>query len=447
MRKAFMIAATGSNCGKTTITCGLLKAFQQKNYRLGSYKCGPDYIDPMFHAQILGVPCKNLDLFFTGEEQTKDLFLQDNNKDLSIVEGVMGLYDGIAGGDQASSYHLAKALGLPVILTVNAKGMGYSLLALIKGFLSMDTSHRIKAVILNRISKGYYEKIAPLIEQELGIKVAGYLPEQKGKTLESRYLGLKLPQEIADLKELTEHLGQQVAKTIDLDLLEQLALPLPEEQKETTVHATKKAPSVKIAIARDEAFCFYYEDNLRMLREAGAHLVPFSPLHDQSLPEDCKGLILGGGYPELFAETLSQNTSMLQSIRSAIKRGLPSIAECGGFMYLHHSIIKEDGGAYPMCDVLPGDCFNTTRLTRFGYVSIAEKEPAFLPPDTSIRGHEFHYYDSSENGSDAISVKPLTDKSWESSFIGKNHWWGFAHLYYPSSPAFPKNFVQRCQEI
>lgn len=448
MSRGFLIAATGSGCGKTTITCGLLMAMKQQGLRVQSFKCGPDYIDPMFHKKILGVPSKNLDLFFSGASGVREVFYRGNDSDVSVVEGVMGLYDGLhAESIEGSSYALASALNLPVILVVDAHGMGRSLLAVIAGFQKMDVEHRIAGVLVNRISKSYYGMIKPVIETELQISVLGYLPKQAEGTLESRYLGLKLPDEVTDLMDQASKLGELLSETVDMEALLKVS-----EIKDDYDFKEKEKPSsspekkaVRIAIARDEAFCFYYEENLRILRECGAELVEFSPLHDAHLPSDISGLILGGGYPELFAKKLSKNTLMRQEIQEVIHRGMPSLAECGGFMYLHESMEDAKGNHYPMCGVIPGNCYNTGKLVRFGYITLEDCESRFLSKDSSkIRGHEFHYYDCEENGSDAVSTKPVTGRNWMSSLIGENHWWGFAHLYYGSNLDFPRKFIRCC---
>ncbi|MBR6404054.1 MAG: cobyrinate a,c-diamide synthase [Eubacterium sp.] len=453
MKNAFMIAATGSGCGKTTITCGILEALKRRGYNSRSFKCGPDYIDPMFHKDILGIPSKNLDLFFTDKDVTRDLFLMNNDSDISVVEGVMGLYDGISPlSDEASSYELASALDIPIILVVDAKGMGRSILAVIRGFIDMDFENRICGVILNRISQGYCDKIKPVIENELRIKVFGCFPSQKEGTLESRYLGLKLPNEIDDLKEKVIELARKLEQTIDIDGI--LKVSNYDHKKNVVVKTKDISNKVRVAIARDEAFCFYYEDNLRLLRESGADLVEFSPLHDSTHPENIDGIILGGGYPELYAEKLSANVSMLNSIRNALENDIPSLAECGGFMYLHSELKLKDGNSYPMVGLIKGTCEYTGHLVRFGYINIEEKKHIFLSEGNKIiKGHEFHYFDSNNNGSDCISSKPIigstnqsVGNSWDSGFVSDNHWWGFAHLYYPSNPEFPDYFVKSCFE-
>ncbi len=462
MNRGFLIAATGSGCGKTTITCGLLMALKQSGHRVRSFKCGPDYIDPMFHKKVLGIPSKNLDLFFSGSDGIREVFYRENDSEISVVEGVMGLYDGMNPvSNEGSSYEVASVLDLPIVLIVDAHGMGRSILAVISGFLQMDIEHRIAGVILNKISKSYYGLIKPVIEEELGIAVFGYLPKQTDGTLESRYLGLKLPEEVKDLTEQADALGKLLQETVDLERLlecselsEDDAVAALSHWKENhvvqnAVKASGEQDSYpRIAVARDEAFCFYYEENLRLLEEMGAELVFFSPLHDAHLPENIQGLLLGGGYPELFAKKLSENTSMREEIAYAIKQEMPSLAECGGFMYLHESIEDASGVKYPMCSVIPGNCYNTGKLVRFGYITMEEKMAQFLPADAAkIRAHEFHYYECEENGADAISIKPVTGRNWESAIIAENHWWGFAHLYYGSNETFPRVFVEACRRF
>jgi len=442
MKNAFMIAATGSGCGKTTITCALIQAYLDRGKTVRAFKCGPDYIDPMFHSKVLNVPSKNLDPYFTTPEETERLFLADNDAEISIVEGVMGLYDGISpSSDRASSYELACVLDIPIVLVVNAKGMGRSILAMIRGYLSMDTQKRIKAVILNQISPMYFETIRSVIEEELSVVVLGYFPRQESG-IESRYLGLQLPEEIRDIRERLKKAGDCISRTADLDKL--LAISECSEERKVPESETSASQKVRIAVARDAAFCFYYEDNLRLLRENGAEPVFFSPLDDEKLPEDIQGLLLGGGYPELYAEQLQNNETIRKDIRNAIRLGLPSLAECGGFMYLHDTI-RADNRDYEMCGVIPGGCRNTGKLVRFGYTELREKEPRFLPEGSKpVKAHEFHYYDSDHNGTDAVCVKPVSGRSWEAAEIGENHWWGFAHLYYPSNPEFVRCFVQKC---
>nr|WP_308668430.1 cobyrinate a,c-diamide synthase [uncultured Agathobacter sp.] len=467
----FMIAAPKSGSGKTMITCALLQLLKDCGKNVSSYKCGPDYIDPMFHKKVLGVPSKNLDTFFTDEKTTVQLFLDKRaDGDFAVLEGVMGLYDGLGGiYEQGSSYHLAKVTQTPIILVVDAKGMGKSVLALIAGFLQYDTQHLIKGVLLNRMSKGYYDIIKPLIEKELSVKVVGYFPEQKDIRLESRHLGLVMPDELADIKEQLDELAGRLKKTIDLDMLLDIAVEAEEisdsgnadiynvknigNYDQNEFSQNKAINTVNIAVAMDEAFCFYYEDNLRLLEKCGAKLQYFSPLHDTKLPDNCDALLLGGGYPELYAKELSENLSMRNSIKTAFKTGLPTVAECGGFMYLHtyiHNICEEDADAqnyvFGMTGALDSECHFKGKLVRFGYIELAEKHNNFLPPNEKIKAHEFHYYDSTDNGADCIATKPATGRSYDCVISHDNYWLGFPHLYYPSNPHFAESLVRKAYE-
>lgn len=470
----FMVAAPKSGSGKTMITCALLQLIKDSGKKVSSYKCGPDYIDPMFHRKVLDVPSKNLDTFFTDEKTTVQLFLDGRSDgDFAVLEGVMGLYDGLGGiYEQGSSYHLAKVTQTPIILVVDAKGMGKSVLALIAGFLQYDTQHLIKGVLLNRMSKGYYDIIKPLIEQELSIKVVGYFPEQKNIRLESRHLGLVMPDELADIKEQLDEIADRLKKTIDLEVLLGIATEAEEicdsgnadrdngqiisigygqnieiynEKSIGDCKQNEFTQNINIAVAMDEAFCFYYEDNLRLLEKYGAKLQYFSPLHDAELPDNCDALLLGGGYPELYAKELSENISMRNSIKTAFKAGLPTVAECGGFIYLH-TYIHNQNYVFDMAGALAGECHFKGKLVRFGYIELEEKHSNFLPPDEKIRAHEFHYYDSTDNGTDCIATKPATGRKYDCVISKDNYWLGFPHLYYPSNPHFAESFVRKAQE-
>lgn len=457
----FMIAAPKSGSGKTMITCALLQLLKDSGKNVLSYKCGPDYIDPMFHKKVLGVSSKNLDTFFTDEKTTVQLFLDERaDGDFAVLEGVMGLYDGLGGiYEQGSSYHLAKVTQTPIILVVDAKGMGKSVLALIAGFLQYDTQHLIKGVLLNRMSKGYYDIIKPLIEKELSVKVVGYFPEQKDIVLSSRHLGLVMPDELSDIKKQLNETADRLKKTIDMDLFIDIAEAADEigdsgsadkDKRQTLKNAELmrlqgQNNTINIAVAMDEAFCFYYEDNLKLLEKCGAKLQYFSPLHDTELPDNCDALLLGGGYPELYAKELSENISMRKSIKTAFEAGLPTVAECGGFMYLH-TYIHNQNCVFDMAGALDGECHFKGKLVRFGYIELEEKHSNFLPSDEKIRAHEFHYYDSTDNGTDCIATKPATGRKYDCVISRDNYWLGFPHLYYPSNPHFAESLVRKAYE-
>lgn len=449
-----MIAAPKSGSGKTTITCAILSALKSRGVDVAAFKCGPDYIDPMFHREIIGVKSRNLDLFFTDADRTRALFEDETDCDMAVIEGVMGLYDGLGGvSEEASSYALACALNKKIVLVVDVHGMGRSVLAYIKGFLDYDTEGRIAGLILNRVSPMFYKSLRELIEEELKIRVVGYYPDCKESSFESRYLGLRLPGEIADIRTRVEEAGKKAQETIDLDLLLELAGVVSAGDKANKVSAEDitnrkhaKDRPVTIGVAYDAAFCFYYEDNLRRLEKSGANLVFFSPLKDKAIPDNVDGLLLGGGYPELYAKELMDNEDMKKSIAEAIGGGMPSLAECGGFMYLHKKLVDKDGESYDMCGVIDGSCTYAGKLVRFGYVSVSEKSPCWLSESSEIRGHEFHYYDSDCNGSFCLAKKPVGGKEWEFGHVSDRNFWGFAHMYYESCPEFAEGFVRRCKE-
>lgn len=454
-----LIAATKSGSGKTTITCALLQALKERGIRTRAFKCGPDYIDPMFHKQIIGVPSRNLDTFFSGPEQIRELYQMnsketDDRAEISVIEGVMGLYDGLGGiREEGSAYHLAEVLDIPIVLVLDAHGMGRSMIPLLFGFLKYDKSHRIRGVILNRTTPMFLQTIAPLIEQELKLPVLGCFPKTQKLVMPGRHLGLVMPDEIDDIRRQLHEAAVQLEKTVDIDRILAIADEAGEwetgnelEPGNEPLTGWNRCANLRLAVAQDEAFCFYYEDNLRMLRESGVTIVPFSPVHDQTLPEDIDGILLGGGYPELHARALAANKKMRKAIRDSITAGMPSVAECGGFMYLHDTLVDKTGASFGMAGVLPAECKDTGKLVRFGYVEIEEKEAGWLPAATRIRGHEFHYYDSSDNGMDCVAQKPVTGRSWPCIHSTPEHWWGYPHLYYPSNPEFVYHFVAQMRK-
>ncbi|MBD5550429.1 MAG: cobyrinate a,c-diamide synthase [Lachnospiraceae bacterium] len=469
--KRVMIAAPKSGSGKTVVTCALLQVLKAYGWKVASYKCGPDYIDPMFHEKIIDVPAKNLDTFFTDEEKTRELFQNSAKKmDFAVFEGVMGLYDGLGGvREEGSSYHLAEVTKTPIVLVVDAKGMGRSMIPLIAGFLNYDKKHLIQGIILNRISKGYYETLKPWIEEELKIQVIGFLPEEKELHIESRHLGLFLPDEVNSIKEKLQAVSELFSRTVSIEYIKEIAESAEELEPDETLmekmlidkYGTliyKKAAGgltrevnvwdsrPTIAVAKDEAFCFYYADNIHLLKEYGAKITYFSPLHDKKLPEGCHALLIGGGYPELYARQLSANTKMREAVKDAVKNEMPIVAECGGFMYLHSFLKDKEGLCYDMAGVISATCFYTGKLVRFGYIELREKQKHFLLNGKGIKGHEFHYYDSTCNGTDVIAVKPVTGKEYSCIIKNKTQWMGFPHLYYPSNPVFARAFIEKAKK-
>lgn len=444
-----MIAAPQSGSGKTLITCALLQALKEKNYYLESFKCGPDYIDPMFHKTVLGISSRNLDPFFTEDSITRMLLSKgQDSRDLAVIEGVMGLYDGLGGiREEASSYALAKATNTPILLTVNARGIGRSLLALLSGFLQYDTAHLIKGVILNQTPSSFASVLAKEIEETFHIPVVASFPVRDDVRIESRHLGLVMPYELEDIQSRLKIASQVLCENANIEQILEIAKSAPklEYDVESDIKHKITEKTIRIGVARDEAFCFYYEDNLDLLKSLGAKLIFFSPLHDDTLPKDLDGILFGGGYPELYLKELEENESMRNSVKSAIENKMPSLAECGGFMYLHDTIFDSEKKPYKMAGVIHACCMKKERLVRFGYLTLNSKTDSFLKKGETIRGHEFHYYDSEDNGECAIAKKPVGTKSWECVHAGSDHWWGFAHLSYYSNPKFAEKFAEACR--
>ena len=335
-----LITAPASGKGKTLITCSILRAFMNRGYHVASFKCGPDYIDPMFHRTVMGVDSYNLDTFLCGRQGVKEILTRHGaGRDLTVIEGVMGYYDGLAGiSTDSSAYDVAGATKTPAVLVLDCKGLSVSILPVIQGFLAYKCDSHIQGVILNRLSPMIYRRMKQMIEEQTGVRVYGYLPVLEDCVLESRYLGLKLPQELENIHAQLCRLGEQAEKTIDVDGLIELARSAEEldglSESAGVSKDLEQAEKLRIGIAQDEAFCFIYQDNLELLEDMGAELIPFSPIHDEQLPEALDGLLLYGGYPELYASLLSENRKMLSQIQMMILDRLPCMAECGGFMYL-----------------------------------------------------------------------------------------------------------------
>lgn len=438
-----LFAGTGSGCGKTTVTCAVLQALVNRGLRVGAFKCGPDYIDPMFHSRVIGAKSTNLDSYFFDDNTLRFLLAQNGaDRDISIVEGVMGYYDGMGlTSTQASTYSVARTTQTPVVLVVGAKGASLSVLATIQGFLDFCPDNQIQGVILNQCAASTYEALAGELERRFSLRPLGYLPRLPKCTLESRHLGLVTAAEVKDLQQKLGILAAQAEQTIDLDGLLELSKAAP-----AVTSAPVELPCfderVRIAVARDRAFCFYYEDSLEALRRMGAELVPFSPLTDSALPENIQGLYLGGGYPELYVRQLSENASMGRSIKNALERGLPCIAECGGFMYLTEAI-----GDLPMVGYLPGKSFDNGKLTRFGYVRLrANTDQMLCKAGEEIRGHEFHHWDCTEPGDGFTAAKELTGKHWDCVVSTPALYAGYPHFHFYANPSFAVNFYRACLE-
>lgn len=448
----FVLAAPKSGSGKTLLTCGMIRLLQKRGLTVASFKCGPDYIDPMFHRKVLGVESGNLDSFFTDEKTMRYLLYEEAKQaDVAVIEGVMGYYDGLGGtSEQGSTYEIASFMGSPVILIVDAKGASVSLAALVKGMKEYREDSNIRGIILNRVSPSYYERISQVIRKECGIPVLGFVPVLKEAAVASRHLGLLSPDEVEDFEKKVNSLAAVMEENLDLEQILDIAGAAQEFKTTDLMEDSKKNSfkntySVRIGIARDEAFSFYYRENMELLSLMGAEPVFFSPIHDEKLPEEIDGLILGGGYPENYIKELSANQSMKASIQHACEKKMPLIAECGGFLYLQKTLKNKEGLSGEMAGILLGEGFPTEGLKRFGYLEGKIVTPGLLgDAGECIRGHEFHHWDCSENGTDFAAKKPFTEKSYPCMIHTPYMAAGFPHFYYYSNPGILKNFLKAC---
>ena len=436
----FLLAAPNSGSGKTTLACALLAALKNRGYAPCAFKCGPDYIDPMFHRAVLGVESRNLDLFFSAPETVRTLYAKGAaGHGAAVCEGAMGFYDGLGGvSDRASAWHLADTLGLPVLLVVEPKGQSLTLAAELKGLDSFRTPSHIAGILLNNCTARMHALLAPMLEEETGLPVLGFLPKLPEAVIGSRHLGLYTAAEVENLQQKLALLADAAEEHIDWPRL--LAL-CEKEPPALPVQPETPPARVRIAVAQDEAFCFTYAETLEAFRDAGAEVVFFSPLRDTALPENIGGLYLPGGYPELHAKELSENTSLLREIKQKIESGLPTAAECGGFLYLGQSLTDAEGQSWPMAGVLPGEAKDAGRLVRFGYAALsADSDSMLFRAGESFPIHEFHHWDSTANGAALAAKKPVGGAEWRCGSVNEHFYAGFPHLYWAGTP-LPQRFA------
>ena len=474
-----LITAGSSGSGKTSVVVGLLSLLQRKGYNVGSFKCGPDYIDPMFHRAVMGVESHNLDLFLASADRVKEFYQRYSaGKTAVICEGSMGYFDGLGGiTDEASAWKVADTLDLPVIAVIDAKGASLSIAAQILGLKSLRQPHHIVGVILNKCSIMLYQRLTPVLEAETGVKIIGCLPYVEGAEFSSRHLGLYTAGEISDINQRIDKIAAALEDSLDFEAFEELckrnvkagdgveqveledSKNCASEGEDCTLDGRKTCANcgkpdastdckthakAKIAVARDDAFCFLYEETLDTLKEQGAELVFFSPLHDEGLPKGVSGLYLPGGYPELFAGELSFNEDMLKDIKSAIESGLPTVAECGGFLYLCESLEDGNGDIYEQVGIFKGAATNKEKLVRFGYSLLSQEEDSLLfRKGEEVPMHEFHYWDAADPGSDLLATKPLGGRSYRCAYSTDTLYAGFPHLYLAGKPKLAARFVEK----
>lgn len=436
----FLLAAPRSGSGKTTMTCALLMALKRRGCAPCAFKSGPDYIDPMFHRAVLGVESRSLDLFFSAPETVRTLYARGAaGHGAAVCEGAMGFYDGLGGvSDRASAWHLADTLDLPVLLVAEPKGQSLTLAAELNGLKNFRTSSHIAGILLNNCTARMHALLAPMLEEETGLPVLGFLPKLPEAVIGSRHLGLYTAAEVENLQQKLALLADAAEEHIDWPRL----LALCEKEPPALPARPETPPArVRIAVAQDEAFCFTYAETLEAFRDAGAEVVFFSPLRDTALPENIGGLYLPGGYPELHARELSENTSILREIKQKIESGLPTAAECGGFLYLGQSLTDAEGQSWPMVGVLPGEAKDAGRLVRFGYAALsADSDSMLFRAGESFPIHEFHHWDSTANGTALAAKKPVGGAAWRCGFIDEHFYAGFPHLYWAGTP-LPQRFA------
>ena len=436
----FLLAAPRSGSGKTTMTCALLMALKRRGCAPCAFKSGPDYIDPMFHRAVLGVESRSLDLFFSAPETVRTLYARGAaGHGAAVCEGAMGFYDGLGGvSDRASAWHLADTLDLPVLLVAEPKGQSLTLAAELNGLVNFRTPSHIAGILLNNCTARMHALLAPMLEEETGLPVLGFLPKLPEAVIGSRHLGLYTAAEVENLQQKLALLADAVEEHIDWPRL--LAL-CEKEPPALPVQPEMPPARVRIAVAQDEAFCFTYAETLEAFRDAGAEVVFFSPLRDTALPENIGGLYLPGGYPELHARELSENTSLLREIKQKIESGLPTAAECGGFLYLGQSLTDAEGQSWPMAGVLPGKAKDAGRLVRFGYAALsADSDSMLFRAGESFPIHEFHHWDSTANGTALAAKKPVGGAAWRCGFVNEHFYAGFPHLYWAGTP-LPQRFA------
>ncbi|MFZ3209143.1 MAG: cobyrinate a,c-diamide synthase [Geobacteraceae bacterium] len=461
--KSIIIAAPHSGSGKTIVTIGIMECLKRRGLRVAPFKVGPDFIDPGYHRMVTGRPSVNLDGWICSESFVRESFIHHaQGTDMAVIEGVMGLFDGIGGTQEAgSTAQIARITGAPVILVVDAKGQARSAAALVKGFAEFDPQVNLAGVIFNNVGSDNHCRVLKEAVESVGITVIGCIPRDEKLRIESRHLGLMTAEENPLSAAFLDHLAEVVEEHLDLDQIlaappergisanlskNDLDFPLPLEGEGTKSSKSAFMPKVRVAVARDAAFCFVYEDNLRLLREAGAELVEFSPLRDEGLPGNIAGIYLPGGYPELFADALASNTAMKAAIREEIEAGLPVFAECGGFIYLTQGIGDQE--LTPFVGIFPVTTRMLPRRKALGYREIETVADSIIGPQGTIaRGHEFHYSEMGDMPSQVERIYRVRRQGVElggEGFRYRNCLASYIHLHFGSCPEIATAFIESC---
>jgi cobyrinic acid a,c-diamide synthase len=469
--KSIIIAAPQSGTGKTTITLGLMECLKRRGLSVAPFKVGPDFIDPGYHRLVCGRPSINLDGWICPAEFVYDTFeFHSAEADIAVIEGVMGLFDGISGmSDQGSTAHLARIIGSPVILVVDARSQARSVAALIQGFAAFDPRVRVAGVIFNNVAGENHARILreALETIDADVKAIGFIPRDERFHIPSRHLGLLSAEENPLSRDYLDHLAEVIKDNLDFGLLWAVGnlspvsqqLPFDRDQTATFDRHVKRGSQTRLAVARDEAFCFVYEDNLRLLREAGAELVPFSPLRDGRLPDRIGGIYLPGGYPELFADTLEANSPLREEIRAAIDKGMPVYAECGGFIYLSEGVTAPAAGVHlddpnradltSLVGVFPVATRMLPRRKALGYREVVLAGDAPIgAKGTVIRGHEFHYSEMDEMPAAVERIYRVRKSGADlgnEGYLYKQCLASYMHLHFGSAPGAAAAFVASCR--
>lgn len=433
-----LIAGTRNGCGKTTVTCVILEALKRRGIDITAFKCGPDYIDPAFQKEVMGINCYNLDSFMMTDNTIKNL-LSEHSGEISVIDGIKGYYDGFHLSERASTCEIALITKTPTILVIDCDKIEASAVAVIYGYLNYS-KNTIKGIIFNRLNPSLYDGMKEMCEN-LKITCYGYIPKIHADVMENKNLSFVTNIEVENIKKKIKQLAMQAEKNLDIEGIIELA-KTAKDIKYNPIDI-KYVGKVKIAVSNDKAFCFHYSDNIDVLKKMGAEIVEFSPLNDKKIPENIDGLFIGGGYPEMYGQELSRNQSMLNSVKETVKSGIPTIAECGGFMYLHDTMDDIKGVKYKMAGVLEGNCIRIKPPINYGYIEfIADMDNMLLEKGDVIKTYEFHRYESTNPGDSFITRK--NGEELHRIHASDTLYAGFPHLHFYSNLKMAERFMRAC---